>query len=239
MPASPAYKRVLLKVSGEALMGEGTFGVDMGVLDRIAGEVAAAARSGVEMAIVVGGGNIFRGVAGAARGMDRATADGMGMLATVMNAVALASAIEQAGAPARALSAIAMEAICGTLTRQRGLDLLAAGTVVVCAAGTGNPFFTTDTAAALRAAELGCDVILKGTQVDGVYDADPKVYPDARRFETLTFADALVRDLKIMDTAAFALARDNDIPIVVFDIHNPGALADVLTGAGRATLVSG
>lgn len=237
MATTPAYKRVLLKVSGEALMGEGAFGLDLGVVDRIAAEVAEAGRAGLQIAIVVGGGNIFRGVAGAARGMDRATADSMGMLATVMNAVAFAAAIERAGVPARALSAIPMEAICGTLTRQRAVDLLGAGTIVVCAAGTGNPFFTTDTAAALRAAEFGCDVILKGTQVDGIYDADPKTHPDARRFDRLTFDEALKRDIKVMDTAAFALARDNRIPIVVFDIHKAGALGEVLAGSGRATFV--
>lgn len=236
---APAYRRVLLKVSGEALMGDGAFGLDMAVLDRIAGEAAAAAKAGIALAIVVGGGNIFRGVAGAARGMDRATADHMGMLATVMNAVALAAAIERAGRPARALSAIPMEAICGTYTRQRGLDLLASGTVVICGAGTGSPFFTTDTAAALRAAELNCDVLLKGTQVDGVYDADPKQDPNARRLDHVTYADALARDLKVMDTAAFALARDNAIPILVFDIHKSGALGDVLAGTARSTLVSG
>jgi len=239
MTGSPAYKRVLLKVSGEALMGEGTHGLDMAVLGRIAGEASAAAKAGTELAIVVGGGNIFRGVAGAANGMDRASADHMGMLATVMNAIALAAAIKEAGCPARALSAIPMEAVCGTYTRQRALDLLASGTVVVCAAGTGNPFFTTDTAAALRAAELNCDALLKGTQVDGIYEADPKTDPHAKRFDRLTYAEALKRDLKVMDTAAFALARDNAIPIIVFDIHKAGALGEVLAGTAMATVVSG
>jgi uridylate kinase len=238
MATLPTIKRVLLKVSGEALMGEGDFGLDMAVLDRIAKEVVVASKNGTEVAIVVGGGNIFRGVAGAARGMDRATADHMGMLATVMNSVALAGAIDKAGGRGRALSAIPMEAICETYTRSRALERLAGGDVIVCAAGTGNPFFTTDTAAALRAAELDCDALLKGTQVDGVYDADPKTTPDAKRFEQLTFADALARDLKVMDTAAFALARDAAIPIIVFNIHDKGAFGDVLEGRGRATLVS-
>jgi uridylate kinase len=234
----PKYKRVLLKVSGEALMGEGAFGLDMGVLERVSAEVVAASKIGTEIAIVVGGGNIFRGVSGAAHGMDRASADGMGMLATVMNAVALAGAIEQAGGKGRALSAIPMEAICGTYTRIRASECLDAGEVVICAGGTGNPFFTTDTAAALRAAELGCDALLKGTQVDGIYDADPKTHPDAKRFDTVSYDEALKRDLKVMDTAAFALARDNAIPIIVFNIHQEGALDAVLAGTGRATLVS-
>ena len=238
MATPPSIKRVLLKVSGEALMGEGDFGLDMAVLDRIAKEVVAVSKRGIEVAIVVGGGNIFRGVAGAARGMDRATADHMGMLATVMNSVALAGAVDKAGGRGRALSAIPMEAICETYTRRCALDRLAVGDVIVCAAGTGNPFFTTDTAAALRAAELDCDALLKGTQVDGVYDADPKTNPDAKRFEQLTFADALARDLKVMDTAAFALARDAAIPIIVFNIHETGAFGEVLEGRGRATLVS-
>lgn len=238
MPAAPRYRRVLLKVSGEALMGEGAFGIDMGVLGRIAADIVGAARKGTEIAIVVGGGNIFRGVAGAARGMDRASADHMGMLATVMNSIALAGAIDGAGGKGRALSAIPMEALCGTYTRTRALECLDAGEVVICAAGTGNPFFTTDSAAALRAAELKCDALLKGTQVDGVYEADPKTHRDARRFERLSFSEALKRDLKVMDTAAFALARDNAIPIIVFNIHEKGAIGAVLAGTGRATLVS-
>lgn len=229
---------MLLKVSGEALMGEGAFGLDMATVDRIAGEVVGAARSGFELALVVGGGNIFRGVAGAADGMDRTTADHMGMLATVMNALALAGAVRLLGGDAVAMSAIAMEAVCETYTSYRAREHLAAGRVVVCAAGTGNPFFTTDTAAALRAAELGCDVLLKGTQVDGVYSADPKRDPSARRFERLSFAEVITRDLRVMDTAAIALARDNGIPVIVFDIHEAGALGDVLAGKGRSTLVS-
>jgi uridylate kinase len=239
MSAPPVYSRVLLKLSGEALMGDRGFGLDMDVLSRIAAEIVAAARSGIEIAIVVGGGNLFRGVAGAAQGMARATADHLGILATVMNSVALGSAIERAGGRARTLSAIGMEGICAAYSRDWALDLLSDGHVVICAAGTGNPFFTTDTAAALRAAELDCKVLLKGTQVDGVYDADPKRAPNARRFDRLSFDEALSRDLKIMDTAAFALARDNSIPIIVFDIHESGALGAVLAGTGRSTLVSG
>jgi len=238
MAETPDVKRVLLKVSGEALMGEGDFGLDMGVLDRIAGEIVSAARAGTQIAIVVGGGNMFRGVSVAAKGMDRAVADHLGMLGTAMNAVALAGAINKAGGRARALSAIPMEQICETYTRRRALDRLQAGDVVVCAGGTGNPFFTTDTAAALRAAELDCGVLLKGTQVDGVYDADPKTNPGAKRFERLSFDEALSRDLKVMDTSAFALARDAAIPIIVFDIHESGSLGAVLAGTGRSTLVS-
>ncbi|WP_436641789.1 UMP kinase [Microbaculum sp. FT89] len=239
MPEVPEFKRVLLKVSGEALMGEGAFGIDVGVLGRIGAEVVAASRGGTQIAIVVGGGNLFRGVAGAARGMDRARADHIGMLATVMNSIALAGAIDEAGGKGRALSAIPMEALCGTYTRTRALECLDAGEIVICAGGTGNPFFTTDSAAALRAAELNCDALLKGTQVDGIYEADPRTHPGAKRFDTLTFAEALKRDLKVMDTAAFALARDNAIPIIVFDIHETGSLDAVLAGTGRATLVSG
>ncbi len=235
----PDKQRVLLKLSGEALMGAGGYGIDTGVLDRFAGEACSVARSGTELAIVVGGGNIFRGVAGAAQGMDRVAADQMGMLATVINAVALASAIDRAGGRGRVLSAIATDAVCEPFSRSTALAHMQAGSVVICAGGTGNPFFTTDTAAALRAAELDCTVLLKGTQVDGVYDSDPRTNPDARRYDRISYGEALARDLKVMDTAAFALARDNAIPIIVFDIHAPGALEAVLAGRARATVVSG
>lgn len=219
-------------------MGKAAFGLDMPTVDRIAEEVVAAAKAGAETCLVVGGGNIFRGVAGAARGMDRASADYMGMLATVMNALALASAIERAGGEPRTMSAIPMEAICESYTRNRALAHLEAGRIVVFGGGTGNPFFTTDTTAALRAAEMRCDAILKGTQVDGIYDADPRVDPSARRYEQLGYADVLSRNLGVMDAAAIALARDSAIPIIVFNIHESGGLAAILAGNGHATLVS-
>ncbi len=238
MTDSPAYQRVLLKVSGEALMGPAEFGVDMPTVDRIAGEAVAAAQTGAEIGLVVGAGNIFRGVAGVARGMDRASADYMGMLATVMNALALGNAIERAGGMARVMSAIPMEAICETYTRNRALSHLEAGRIVVFGGGTGSPFFTTDTAAALRAAEMRCDAILKGTQVDGVYDSDPHINPAAKRYERLTYGQVLSHDLKVMDAAAIALARDSGIPVIVFDIHKMGGLAAILAGGGRATVVS-
>jgi uridylate kinase len=235
----PAFRRILLKVSGEALMGSAAFGLDMATVERIAAEVVDASRSGAEVCLVVGGGNIFRGIAGAARGMDRASADYMGMLATVMNALALSNAIDRAGGEARTMSAIPMEAVCETYTRNRALAHLESGRIVVFGGGTGNPFFTTDTTAALRAAEMGCDAILKGTQVDGIYDSDPRTHPDARRFEELSYAEVLSRDLKVMDAAAIALARDSAIPVIVFDIHETGGLAAILAGRGRATLVRG
>jgi uridylate kinase len=239
MSSHLAYRRVLLKISGEALMGPAAFGLDIDTVNRLAGEVIAAAKAGAEIGLVVGAGNIFRGIAGAARGMDRASADHMGMLATVMNALALGNAIDRSGGKARVMSAIPMEAICETYSRNRALSHIEAGRVVVCGGGTGSPFFTTDTAAALRAAEMRCDAILKGTQVDGVYDADPRTNPKARRFERLTYNEVLSRDLKVMDAAAVSLARDNGIPVIVFDIHKVGELAAVLAGAGRATIVGG
>lgn len=238
MSGGGGFRRILLKVSGEALMGSEAFGLDMTTLARISGEIAEVARSGIAVSIVVGGGNIFRGMAGAARGMDRADADHIGMLATVMNALALANSLEAHGVKARAMSAIPMEAVCETYTRYRALDHLEAGTVVVFGGGTGNPFFTTDTTAALRAAEMECEAILKGTQVDGIYDSDPKTSSDAKRFERLTYDEVLARNLKVMDAAAIALARECGIPIIVFDIHRKGELAAVLAGQGRSTLVS-
>lgn len=232
------YKRVLLKISGEALMGSQAYGIDTGVVSRIAREVCDVARLGAEVCLVVGGGNIFRGVAGVAQGMDRAMADYMGMLATVMNALAMQQALEDAGATARTLSAIPMPTICEPFARARALRHLAKGRVVVFAAGTGNPYFTTDTAAALRAAEMGCDALIKGTSVDGVYSADPKRDRDAERFDRLTYLDVLSRDLKVMDAAAVTLARDNAIPIIVFSIQTEGALVAALRGEGRCTVVS-
>ncbi len=233
------YKRVLLKLSGEALMGENGYGIDMAVVSRIAREIADAVAMGAEVCIVVGGGNIFRGLAGAAQGMDRANADYMGMLATVMNALALQNALANEEVPARVLSAIPMSTVCEPYAWARAKRHMEKGRVLIFAAGTGNPFFTTDTTAALRAAEMGCDALLKGTSVDGVYSSDPKTDPDAERYDRLTYLDVLTRDLKIMDASAIALARDNKISIIVFSIQTPGALSAVLKGEGRCTVVSG
>jgi uridylate kinase len=230
------WKRVVVKLSGEALMGEASHGLDARTLARVAKDLAAAAES-VELAVVVGGGNFFRGVQGVGKGLERARADAIGMLATVMNGLALEQAIETEGRPARALSAIAMPSVCETYTRAGALGHLAHGRIVICAGGTGNPFFTTDTGAALRAAELSADALLKATQVDGVYTADPKRDPSARRYEVLTHDEAIAKNLGVMDTAAFALARENKIPIVVFSIREEGAIAETLRGLGRATLV--
>ncbi len=233
-----AWKRVVLKLSGEALMGSQTHGLDAGTLERIAADIARASAMGVEIAIVVGGGNFFRGIQGADKGIDRARADSIGMLATVMNGLALEHAIEKAGQPARALSAVPMPYVCQPYSRQAALNHLTKGRVVVLAGGTGNPFFTTDTGAALRAAELSADAVLKATQVDGVYSADPKKDPNATRYETLTQQEAIEKNLGVMDTAAFALARENAIPIIVFSIAEPGAISQALEGTGRATLVT-
>lgn len=237
MTVERGWRRVVVKLSGEALMGAGSHGLDAGTLETIAADLAEAARKGIETAVVVGGGNFFRGIAGAEKGIERARADSIGMLATVMNALAIEYAIEKQGRPARALSAIPMPSICEPYSRQAALHHLDKGRVVVLAGGTGNPFFTTDTGAALRAAELSCDVILKATQVDGVYSADPKLDPNARRFESLTHDEAIAKNLAIMDTAAFALARENRIPIVVFSIKQPGAICAAIEGRGMATLV--
>ena len=232
-----SFKRILLKLSGEALMGPEKYGIDPPTVARIAADVTAAHKSGYEVCLVVGGGNIFRGLSAAAKGYDRASADYIGMLATVMNAIALQNALENGGVATRVLSAMPIAALCEPYIRRRALRHLEKGRVVIFAAGTGNPFFTTDTAAALRASEMGCDVILKGTQVDGVYSADPKTNPDAVRYDHLSFMDVLSRDLKVMDAAAIALARENNIPIIVFSLHTEGGLADVLSGKGRATLI--
>jgi uridylate kinase len=231
-------KRVLVKLSGEALSGTMGSGLDGRTLSALAEDIAAASREGVEIAIVVGGGNFFRGVQGLGKGLDRPSADSIGMLGTVMNALALEHAIESAGAPARAMSAVPMPSLCENYARKRALDHLSHGKVVILGGGTGNPYFTTDTGAALRAAELDCKFLLKATQVDGVYSADPKKDPSATRFETLTHDEAIKRDLKVMDTAAFALAREAGLTIVVFAISEPGALAAVLRGEGRATYVT-
>jgi len=233
----PRFKRVLLKLSGEALMGQGQFGIDPEAVNGLASEIAAAKAQGLELCLVVGGGNIFRGIAAAAKGFDRTSADYMGMLATVMNALALQNALERQGVDTRVQSAIPMPAVCEPYIRRRALRHMAKGRIVLFAAGTGNPYFTTDTAAALRAAEMGCDALFKGTSVDGVYTADPKKVSGAKRYEHLSFQRVLSDDLRIMDAAAVAMCRDNNIPIVVFNVRQQGNLAQVLSGKGIATIV--
>ena len=233
----PRFNRILLKLSGEALMGSGQFGIDQAAVASLAGEVKSAKDQGFELCLVIGGGNIFRGMAGAAKGMDRAQADYMGMLATVMNALAMQNALEQVGVETRVQSAIKMDQVCEPVIRRRAERHLAKGRVVIFAAGVGSPYFTTDTGAALRAAEMKCDALFKGTSVDGVYDADPKKIKTAKRYDTIGFDRVLADDLKVMDASAVALCRDNDIPIVVFNIRQPGNLAEVLAGRGVATIV--
>jgi uridylate kinase len=237
MTSSPQYNRVLLKVSGEALMGKQEFGLDNDTVSAIAKDVQDVVAMGVQVSLVIGGGNIFRGIAGAAAGMDRAQADYMGMLATVMNALAMQSALEKLGVPTRVQSAIPMDPVCEPYIRRRAEHHMEKGIVVIFAAGTGNPFFTTDTAAALRAAEMKCDALLKGTQVDGVYSADPRKVSDARRFEELTYLEVLSKDLNVMDAAAISLSRENKLPILVFNIHAPGAFAAVMRGEGLFTRI--
>lgn len=236
--SSQAYRSVLLKVSGEALMGPEAFGLHMPTVERICREVKAGAETGVRISLVVGGGNIFRGLKGSADGMERAAADQMGMLATVMNALAVQDMLEKVGVPSRVMSAIPMATVCEPYARPLALRHLAKGRVVVFAGGTGNPFFTTDTTAALRAAEMNCDGLFKGTRVDGIYSADPRTDPGAERYDTISYDDALTRNLKVMDAAAIALARDNQIPIIVFSIATEGAFAAVLRGEGRCTIVT-
>jgi uridylate kinase len=237
MPPAPNYRRILLKVSGEALMGDDAFGINIDVIDRIARDVKEAHEAGTEICMVVGGGNIFRGLAGSAKGIDRATADYMGMLATVMNALALQAGMERVGLASRVQSAIAMNNVCEPYIRRRAIRHMEKGRVVIFGAGTGNPFFTTDTAAALRAAEMACDAMLKATQVDGVYSADPKKFPDAKRYDSLSYHEVLAQNLQVMDAAAISLSRENGIPILVFALSEPGALAKVLRGEGRATII--
>jgi uridylate kinase len=234
----PLYKRALLKLSGEALLGEGAYGIDTEAARSFASEIHAAMLAGTQMCVVVGGGNIFRGMAGVASGMDRVKADYIGMLATVMNAIALANALASIGADAAIHSAIPADAVAKRFNRDDAVADLKAGKAVIFAGGTGNPFFTTDTTAALRAAEMGCDAILKATQVDGVYSDDPKRNPSATRYDRLTYDEALIRNLKVMDGAAFAIARDAEIPIVVFSLAKPGNIARVLTGDLPATIVA-
>jgi uridylate kinase len=235
----PAYQRVLLKLSGEALMGEQKFGVDPAVANSIAGEVADIQRKGIQTAIVIGGGNIFRGIAASARGMDRSTADYMGMLATVMNCLALEAAIERKGTPARTLSAFVMPEISELFTRSAAHKYLAEGRIVLLGGGTGNPFFTTDTTAVLRAAEIGAHAVLKATNVDGVYSADPKKDPSAKRFDRLTHSQAIEGGYKVMDATAFALARETSLPIIVFSIVEAGSIGAILSGSGYGTIVAG
>jgi uridylate kinase len=235
--AKPVYRRVVAKISGEALMGDDDFGIDQPTLERIAADLAAAQALGTSIGCVIGGGNIFRGVTVSEKGIPRITGDMMGMLATVMNALALESAIEKAGVTVRTMSALAMPEVCETYERSRALRHLERGRMVLFAAGTGNPFFTTDTTAVLRAAEIGAEAVLKATDVDGVYSADPKKDKNAKRYERLTHQEAIERNLKVMDSTAFALARENRMPIIVFSIHEAGAIAAVLRGHGRSTVI--
>jgi len=234
----PLYKRVLLKASGEALMGEQGFGIDVAVADRIASDIAEVRAMGVDVGVVVGGGNIFRGVAVASKGGDRVSGDHMGMLATVINALALATSLRKIGIDCEVLSAISMPEICQSFSQRATLHHFKRGKVVIFAGGTGNPFFTTDSAAALRAAEIGAEAILKGTQVDGIYSADPKLHPEATRYDDITHDEVLRQGLAVMDVAAVALARENNIPIIVFSIHEKGAFAKIVTGVGLGTIVS-
>jgi uridylate kinase len=238
MTQNPQYKRVLLKISGEALMGNRDYGLDTETVQAIATDVRDVIALGVEVCLVIGGGNIFRGVAGASAGMDRAQADYMGMLATVMNALAMQSALEKLDVPTRVQTAIPMSSVCEPYIRRRAMRHMEKGRVVIFAAGTGNPFFTTDTAAALRAAEMNCNCLLKGTQVDGVYTADPRKDQNAKRYEELTYLDVLARDLNVMDASAISLSRENKLPIIVFNIHAPGAFAAVMRGEGLFTRIT-
>ncbi len=237
MPAAPAYKRILLKLSGEALMGDDAYGINRATIDRIVAEIAVVAAMGLEIAVVIGGGNIFRGVAPAAAGMDRATADYMGMLATVMNALALQDAMRRGGLNGRVQSALNIEQVVEPYIRGKAMRYLEEGKIVIFAAGTGNPFFTTDTAAALRGTEMGCDIVLKATKVDGVYSADPKTDPQARRYTRVSFDDAINQNLKVMDATALTLCRDQNLPINVFSIFKAGALKRVVMGEDEGTLV--
>ena len=239
MSEIPPYKRVLLKVSGEALMGDREYGLDSDTVERVAAEVKAVVALGIEVCLVIGGGNIFRGISGAARGMERASADYMGMLATVINSLAMQSALERLGVQTRVQSAIPMSTVCEPYIRRRAVRHMEKGRVVIFGAGTGNPFFTTDTAAALRASEMGCDALLKGTKVDGVYTADPNKVKDAVRYDRLTYLEVLARDLQVMDASAIALARESKIPILVFSITEHDGFANIFRGSGRYTVVEG
>jgi uridylate kinase len=237
MSPGNTYRRILLKVSGEALMGGEAYGIESATVNRIAADIAEVHGQGVQVCVVVGGGNIFRGISGAAAGMERASADYVGMLATVMNALTMQHALESINLPTRVLSAIPMATVCEPYVRRRALRHIEKGRLVIFAAGTGNPFFTTDSAAALRAAEMGCDALFKGTKVDGVYSVDPETDSTAERFEHLSYLDVLARDLKVMDAAAISLARESGIPIVVFSIRQPGGLSSVVRGEGAFTII--
>ncbi|MBN08171.1 MAG: UMP kinase [Rhodospirillaceae bacterium] len=237
MTEVPLYNRVLLKLSGEALMGNQNFGLDLLTMEKMAEDIKTVIDIGVEVCLVIGGGNIFRGVAGVAAGLERTSADNMGMLATVINALGVQSVLEGAGVTTRVLSAIPMTTVCEPYIRRRAIRHMEKGRVVIFAAGTGNPFFTTDTAAALRAAEMNCSALMKGTQVDGVYSADPKTDPSAEWFDELTYRQVLTNDLKVMDASAISLARENNIPIVVFSIHTRGGFAEAIKGCGKFTLI--
>jgi len=235
---TPAYRRVLLKLSGEALMGAGSYGIDRATIERIAHEIKSVVAAGVQLAVVIGGGNIFRGMTGTATGMDRAQADYMGMLATIMNAIALQDALEHAGVPTRVQSALRVEQVVEPYIRRRAIRHLERGHVVIFAAGTGNPFFTTDTAASLRGAEIGADIMLKATQTDGVYDRDPRKHADAKRYLEVSYDEVLEKRLAVMDATAVALCRDNDLPVRVFSIHQPGSLLKVVLGEREGTLMT-
>ena len=233
------YRRILLKLSGEALMGAEDYGIDPAVIQALAREIVEAQRAGAEIGLVIGGGNIFRGAGLAAAGMDRVTGDHMGMLATVINALAMADALEKAGGFARVMSAIKINEVCEDYIRRRAIRHMEKGRITLFAAGTGNPFFTTDSAAALRASEIGADLLLKATKVDGIYDADPKKNPQAKRFDRLGYDEVIARNLQVMDTAAFALCRENKVPVRVYDMMQPGALMRILRGEALGTLVAG
>src|SRR6476646_3488855 len=237
MPPAPRYRRVLLKLSGEGLMGEREYGLDPKMVGMVAQEIKTVQEMGVQVCLVIGGGNIFRGVSAAASGMDRASGDYMGMLATVINSLAMQAALERLGLQTRVQSAIPMTSICEPYIRRRAIRHMEKGRAVIFAAGTGNPFFTTDTAAALRAAEMSCDAMFKATQVDGVYSDDPKRVKDAERYDFLTYHEVLSRDLKVMDASAISLSRENEIPIIVFSIHERGNLSAILKGTGRCTVI--
>jgi uridylate kinase len=237
MASKPKYRRVLLKLSGEALMGPKKFGLDSETVNRITDEIKTVHEMGVQVSLVIGAGNIFRGVSEAAESIERTSADYMGMLATVMNALAVQSMLESKGVETRVQSAIPMATVCEPYIRRRAVRHMEKGRLVIFAGGTGNPFFTTDTAAALRAVEMSCDGLLKGTQVDGVYSADPKKVADAERYDSLTYQDVISRDLRVMDTSAIALARENGLPILVFSIHTPGVFAEIVLGGGTHTII--
>ena len=232
-----AYKRILLKISGESLMGGGSYGIDVSTVDRVAKEIAQVCKLGIEICLVIGAGNIFRGLSGAAAGMDRASADYMGMLATVMNSLAMQNSLERLNVQTRVQSAISMTEVCETYTRRRAIRHMEKNRIVIFAAGTGNPYFTTDTAAALRASEMDCEAIFKGTMVDGIYDKDPKEHKDAKKFQSITFSDVLSKNLRVLDSSAVSLARESNIPIIVFSINENNAFLNIIKGKGNCSIV--